>query len=144
MQYTMIQSGDAVVQTLLTAGIGGLVRGGIGAVSGLVDVLTSSAPEEAAEVSGDLVNLASPARTQHILFGDATGGGHMWPGAAGKSVFPSSWSGSEIMNAISDIATDPNLQWEQITGKAGAEFYKKRWPLFASQSPGCTVMCRSR
>lgn len=58
--------------------------------------------------SGDeFVNLASQARTTHILQGDATGGGHLWPGGAGKSPFPQSWSGDRIMHEISDIATDP-------------------------------------
>jgi hypothetical protein len=84
---------------------------------------------DAAEDGGDSVNLASATRTEHILNGDATGGGHMWPGAPGKSVFPETWSGSKIMNAISDIATDPNLEWEQITGKDGAEFTKNGAPV---------------
>lgn len=57
------------------------------------------------------MNLASDARTTHILDGDSTGGGHLWPGAAGKTPFPASWSGGQIMNAISDIATDP-AAWE--------------------------------
>nr|WP_116611477.1 EndoU domain-containing protein [Paraburkholderia unamae] len=52
------------------------------------------------------VNLASPDRTTHILTGDATGGGHQWPGGPGKSVFPQDWSSSKIMSAVSDIATD--------------------------------------
>jgi filamentous hemagglutinin len=26
------------------------------------------------------------------------------------------------MNEISDVATDPSLQWTQISGRAGAEF----------------------
>lgn len=52
-------------------------------------------------------NLAPPARTTHIVKGDETDGGHAWPGAAGKSPFPKSWSDSKIMNTISDIATDP-------------------------------------
>lgn len=55
------------------------------------------------------VNLASPDRTTHILTGDSTGGGHQWPGSPGKSVFPESWSASKIMNAVSDIATDPSI-----------------------------------
>jgi filamentous hemagglutinin len=55
------------------------------------------------------VNLASPGRTDHILDGDATGGGHLWPGAPGKSSFPESWSASQIMNDVSDIATDPSI-----------------------------------
>jgi hypothetical protein len=53
------------------------------------------------------VNLASPQRTRHILYGDATGGGHMFPGAAGKSSFPQDWSAARIMHEISDVATDP-------------------------------------
>ncbi len=44
---------DAVVQTILTAGIGSLVRGGIGLVSGLVDILTSSS-EEAGTAAGSV------------------------------------------------------------------------------------------
>ncbi|RQV14576.1 hypothetical protein DF132_30460 [Burkholderia cenocepacia] len=55
------------------------------------------------------VNLASPDRTNHILNGDATGGGHLWPGAPGKSAFPQSWSPTQIMNDVSDIATDPAI-----------------------------------
>jgi filamentous hemagglutinin len=57
----------------------------------------------------DDVNLASPDRTNHILNGDATGGGHLWPGGPGKSAFPADWSASQIMNTVSDIATDPTI-----------------------------------
>ncbi|TCC29032.1 DUF6531 domain-containing protein [Kribbella speibonae] len=67
-------------------------------------------------------DLASAARRNHILHGDATGGGHMWPGKPGKSLFPKSWSEDKIMYEISDIATDPSLQWKQQTGPAGADF----------------------
>jgi Bacterial EndoU nuclease len=55
----------------------------------------------------ELVNLANPERTIHILYGDASGGGHLWPGLPGKSVFPANWSAGEVMNAISDVATNP-------------------------------------
>lgn len=55
----------------------------------------------------DFVDLATPARRTHILDGDATGGGHLWPGLPGKTPFPQSWSGDRIMHEISDIATDP-------------------------------------
>ncbi|MDP9072703.1 MAG: EndoU domain-containing protein [Actinomycetota bacterium] len=60
----------------------------------------------AAENEG-LVNLASEGRTTHILEGDATGGGHQWPGLSGKSPFPEDWSAGRIMHEISDVATDP-------------------------------------
>jgi hypothetical protein len=77
---------------------------GLTAVGSLPTVSTTTGV--AAEGDG-LVNLASDGRTTHILDGDGTGGGHLWPGAAGKTPFPSSWSGGQIMHAISDIATDP-------------------------------------
>jgi hypothetical protein len=62
----------------------------------------------AADTVPDYVNVASPGRTEHILNGDATGGGHMWPGAPGKTPFPEDWSGAKIMHEASDVATDPN------------------------------------
>jgi hypothetical protein len=52
-----------------------------------------SASVVAAESEGEFVNLASDARTTHILEGDATGGGHQWPGLADKTPFPEGWSG---------------------------------------------------
>jgi hypothetical protein len=58
----------------------------------------------------DLVNLASEERTAHILTGDESGGGHMLPGLPGKTAFPEDWSGPQIMNAVSDVATDPASQ----------------------------------
>ncbi len=53
----------------------------------------------------------------------------MWPGQPGKSVFPKDWSGDKIMHQVSDIASDPSISWNQITGKAGAEFTKKGKPV---------------
>ena len=76
----------------------------------------------ASPAADDLVNLASQQRTQHILLGDATGGGHLWPGAPGKTAFPSTWSKEQIMHNVSDLATDSTAAWTQLTGKAGADF----------------------
>jgi len=54
------------------------------------------------------VNLADQKATTHILDGDATGGGHApGTGMPGKSEFPANWSKDRIMDAISDVATDP-------------------------------------
>jgi hypothetical protein len=53
------------------------------------------------------VNLATPKRTRHILYGDK-GGGPLWPGQPGKTPFPKNWSGGRVMHEISDVATDPN------------------------------------
>lgn len=55
----------------------------------------------------EYVNLASEARTTHILQRDGTGGGHLWPGAPGKTPFPEGWSAARVMHEISDVATDP-------------------------------------
>lgn len=68
------------------------------------------------------VDLASPNKRTHILTGDATGGGHMWPGKPGKSVFPESWDGDKIMHEVSDVLTDPDVKWIQQTGPDGADF----------------------
>ena len=57
----------------------------------------------------DYVDLTNPDRRTHILDGDSTGGGHR-PGIGipGKSEFPQDWSDDKIIDAISDVATDPN------------------------------------
>lgn len=66
------------------------------------DTAASSMPE------GDLVNLASDARTAHIL------SGHEFPGEPGNTVFPPDWSSAQIMHSISDIATDPEIPWQAV------------------------------
>ncbi len=72
----------------------------------------------------DGANLVSPERANHILYGESpTPGGHMYPGNSGKSVFPESWDARKILNAISDIATDPALGWTPQTGNSG--FYTR-------------------
>ena len=58
---------------------------------------------------GAVLNHISPDSARHILQGDRTGGGHLWPGGQGKTPFPQSWSGEKILHEISDIATDPNI-----------------------------------
>ena len=73
----------------------------------------------AAKTGDELVNLASSQRTAHILTGDATGGGHLFPGAPGKTAFPQGWSGDQVMHHVSDIATDPALKWVPQTGSGG-------------------------
>ncbi|WJF89111.1 EndoU domain-containing protein [Paraburkholderia bonniea] len=89
------------------------VGGAVDAIAGLVDFVFTQVRGDSGKAtdSGSVsdVNLASPDRTNHILNGDATGGGHLSPGAPGKSVFPDSWSASKIMNSVSNIATDPSI-----------------------------------
>ncbi|HVZ75616.1 MAG TPA: LamG-like jellyroll fold domain-containing protein [Polyangia bacterium] len=101
----------------LTGGIAGEFGvGGSGAAS--------RAASRGAGTAEESVNLASSQRTTHILTGDATGGGHLWPGQPGKTPFPQSWSGQKIMHHVSDVATDPALTWVQQFGKAGSFFTK--------------------
>ncbi|MDY6976364.1 MAG: RHS repeat-associated core domain-containing protein [Pseudomonadota bacterium] len=58
--------------------------------------------------SSDSVNLADDDATKHILDGDKDGGGHgPGRGVPGKSEFPSGWTDEEVMDAVSDVATDP-------------------------------------
>ena len=69
----------------------------------------------------DYVDILSPEAKQHILYGDKPGsGGHMWPGQEGKTVFPESWSGDKIVDAIGDITTSPSTKWYAQTGTGGA------------------------
>lgn len=76
--------------------------------AGRLQVLSHNVnPCAAPDSAGEFANLASPQRTTHILTGDATGGGHLFPGGAGKSPFPQSWSPDRVMHEISDVATDP-------------------------------------
>lgn len=56
----------------------------------------------------------------HILYGDSTGGGHLWPGQPGKSVFPPGWDKEKVLDSVADVATSPNSVWTQQTGPAGA------------------------
>jgi RHS repeat-associated protein len=74
---------------------------------GLTALIPGEGEAELVAEGDGLVNLASEERTNHILNGDETGGGHLWPGLSGKTPFPSDWSPGQIMHAISDIATDP-------------------------------------
>jgi len=69
----------------------------------------------------DYVDILSPEAKQHILYGDKPGsGGHMWPGQEGKTVFPESWSGDKIVDAVGDITTSPSTKWYAQTVTGGA------------------------
>jgi filamentous hemagglutinin len=75
-----------------------------------------------------VTELASPKRKRHILHGDETGGGHMFPGKPGKTVFPESWSGDKILHETSDIITDPAIKWTQVKGANGEMFTRTGKP----------------
>lgn len=64
---------------------------------------SESAPKE------EKPSLLDPKAEDHILDGDATGGGHRsGAGNPGKSEFPPDWSDEKIAGEISDVATDPD------------------------------------
>ncbi len=66
------------------------------------------------------VDILSHEAKQHILYGDKPGsGGHMWPGQAGKTVFPQNWSADKIVHEVGDIATSPSTKWYAQTGTGG-------------------------
>lgn len=121
----------------LTSGFGAAL--GAGAVGGLAGCGVGAIVGSAARYLGRLaagskrwVNLASPKRTRHILFADATGGGHKFGLRRffnGKTKFPASWSGRRIMHAISEVATDPSSKWIQLNGKPGSFFTKAGKPV---------------
>lgn len=87
---------------ILAAGIGpgkAIAKGRVGGAKG---------------VSGSS-SLLDQKATTHILDGDGpTSGGHRFgTGVPGKSEFPQNWSGQKIVSVISDIASDPKVQWSK-------------------------------
>lgn len=46
-----------------------------------------------------------------------------------KGCFPPNWGPDKIMHCISDIATDPTIEWQQITGRTGAKFASNGKPV---------------
>jgi len=73
-------------------------------------------PEDTTNVKRDFnqASSISPERRTHILYGDATGGGHMHGvGKPCKSEFPKTWSEDTIIKEVEVIAANDNLNWEQ-------------------------------
>lgn len=56
----------------------------------------------------------SQQRISHILYGDSTGGGHLYGvGKACKSEFPKNWDKDTIIKEIELIASNDNLNWKK-------------------------------
>lgn len=77
----------------------------------------SDGAEAPPEIGRDLIDGQAQ---MHIISGDLTGGGHKWPGAPGKTVFPPSWDTDTILNNVAEVATDPNSTWTWQTGARGS------------------------
>ena len=113
---------------MISVSIGSLgVTGPAAAVSDIdLAVNAGTAAEES-----ELVNLASEARTRHILEG------HTFPpDDPANSLFPAEWSDAKVMHAVSDVATDPASIWVQQSGRPGALFTRAgdpvRWAVTGS------------
>ncbi|TEH89153.1 DUF637 domain-containing protein, partial [Pseudomonas aeruginosa] len=115
-----------LVNAIAESPVSGSMSSQLGAVG---DLGRLGGGAKATPSADSLINLASNQRSQHILLGDATGGGHLWPGAPGKTAFPASWNGDKVMHNVSDLATDPKASWTQLTGKPGAQFTTKGKPV---------------
>ena len=56
----------------------------------------------------------SPQRLTHILYGDQSGGGHLYgQNAPCKSEFPQSWDAQKIETIVTKTAANDNLNWQQ-------------------------------
>lgn len=56
----------------------------------------------------------SQQRSRHILYGDHTGGGHLYGvNALCKSEFPMDWSAEEIIAAVKTLAANDNMRWSR-------------------------------
>lgn len=76
--------------------------------------LKENHPESSTTESFNKASRISEERRQHILYGDATGGGHKHGvGAPCKSEFPAHWDDDTIIKEIDIIAANDNLNWEE-------------------------------
>jgi hypothetical protein len=85
-------------------------------VSQIVDVFFEESPSQEPSIQEDFKKavVISPERRAHILYGDATGGGHLFgQGKPCKSEFPKHWDEDTIIKEIELIAANDNLNWEQ-------------------------------
>ncbi len=75
---------------------------------------SSSSTQARAADDFNKASAISPGRRAHILYGDATGGGHLFgTGKPCKSEFPKHWDEGTIIKEVELIAANDNLNWEQ-------------------------------
>jgi len=55
--------------------------------------------------------------------------GHTGLGETFNNLFPADWTPEQIMHNVSDVATDPNLEWHQQFGRPGADFTRLGRPV---------------
>lgn len=75
--------------------------------------VTSPLPSTSPTVQTRVIHLSQD-RQQHILYGDARGGGHKFGvGKPCKSEFPQDWDDAEIIETVKEIAANDNLDWRR-------------------------------
>lgn len=71
-------------------------------------------------------------RRVHILYGNNTGGGHLYgTGKPCKSEFPKEWDAGEVIQHVKDVAANDNIHWKQqkngyFTGEENIDGVKMR------------------
>jgi hypothetical protein len=64
--------------------------------------------------ANDNVPALSEQRARHILYGDATGGGHLHGvGKPCKSEFPPDWTAEDIVTRVQSLAANDNVRWKR-------------------------------
>ena len=97
--------------------IGGFVNGAVDGAVNVWNLILNAAGGE------NKPSLLDPKGEQHVLGGDATGGGHRnGTGKPGKSEFPADWPDDRITGEISDVATDPAAS--RSRGRNGREIVR--------------------
>lgn len=85
--------------------------------SQIVDIVLTEeeqTPQQSTTEEFNEASIISPQRRDHILYGDATGGGHKFgAGKPCKSEFPEHWDEQTIVKEVGLIASNDNLDWEQ-------------------------------
>lgn len=125
-KFAKIKSKKGLITLVIVAALGWAgIQVSESDVSQAVDMVvteetaTPQQPEEVKPASGakedfNEASIISPERRTHILYGDATGGGHLYgQGKPCKSEFPQHWSEETIIKEVELIAANDNLNWEQ-------------------------------
>ena len=106
----------AIIIVILTALLGWAgLNVSEGDITQIVETFTvRESPVSTSKTEFNKVSVISPQRRTHILYGDATGGGHKFGvGAPCKSEFPKHWDDDTIIQKVELIAANDNLNWEQ-------------------------------
>lgn len=103
----------------------------LGATGYPVGKIVSTKISNLTDARKNMASLVNTQRAKHMLYGDETGGGHKFGLMRifnEKSKFPVHWGEKKILDAVSNVATDPSLKWVQQTGTQGSLYTKKGVP----------------